>query len=183
MRLFAATYLVPISVWDRGTSLEVVMHPACASLITRCVLSRTPVPVSSSPSKRNEAPISTSTLTLPPFHALTRTDQNLVQYLVNSVSQSLSRSCRAVPVSCRDLDLDLGTSWTSSPPSHLPLFSSTTLPSTWSSTPLPFTTQPASQIYFLSPGTFPSHALPDPARPWNLGTRAPEPPSPALDWT
>lgn len=207
MRLFAATYLVPISVWDRGTSLGVVMHPACTSLITRCVLSRTPVPVpvSSSPSKRNEAPISTSTSALPPFHAaLTRTDLE-PRTISRQHRQSLSHSVgRAVPCPCRVVTLTLEPNLLDSKEPAIPppsLFPTTTLlPSTWVLNPPSFypASQPASQIYFFSPGTFfpliqlpacltslTSLACPHPARPLEPGkpTCAPERTAPASDWT
>lgn len=109
MRLFAATYLVPISVWDRGTSLEVVMHPACASLITRCVLSRTPVPV----------PVSSMSLKTKRganfhFHFYTSTlsrcfhpDRPGTSYSISS-TPSVSHSVgRAVPCLCRVVTLTL----------------------------------------------------------------------------
>lgn len=78
------------------------MHPACASLITRCIQFQFQFP--SSPSKRNEAPISNSTSALPPFHALTRTDlePRAISHQHCSVSQLATPSvvpCRACVVS------------------------------------------------------------------------------------
>lgn len=79
------------------------MHPACASLITRCVLDRTPVPVPVS----QQVPLKTKRGANFHFHFYTsilsrcshpdRPGTSYIQYLVNAVSHSLSRSCRAVP--------------------------------------------------------------------------------------
>lgn len=135
MRLFAATYLVPISVWDRGTSLGEVMHPACASLITRCVS----VQDSSSSSSFQQSPktkrganfhfhFRTSTLSRCSHPDRPGTSCNI------SPTPSFSHSVgRAVPCPCRVVTLTLEPNLLDSKGARHPTslsFPSTTLPST-----------------------------------------------------
>lgn len=197
MRLFAATYLVPLFLSGTGVRhLEwSCTQPALASSHDASwtgLQFQFQFQFPSSPSKRNEAPISTFTSTLPPFHAaLTRTDlepRTVSRQHRQSLSQSLSRSCRAVPcvvfvTLTRTLEPDLLDS--KEPASHPTSLSFPAPPPCrrpGSQPPLPFTqpeSQPASQPnLFFSPGTAPSSdCSTEPARPartqpvlWNLGS-------------
>lgn len=172
------------------------MHPACASLITRCVLDRTPVPVPVS----QQVPLKTKRGANFHFHFYTsilsrcshpdRPGTSYIQYLANAVSHSLSRSCRAVPcvvfvTLTWTLEPDLLDS--KEPASHTTSLSFPAPPPCRrpGSQPSPLlllsrkASQPASQPnLFFSPGAAPSSdCSTEPAWPartqsvlWNLGT-------------